>query len=309
MEIRSGDKPKIIVILGPTSSGKTSLSIKVAKKFNGEIVSADSRQVYKGMDVGTGKVTEEEAQGIAHHLIDIASPKRNFSAGKYKKAAEKAISDIIKRDKIPIVCGGTAFYIKILVDGIVLPKVKPDSKLRRELEKESPKYLFEYLKSIDPLRANEIEQNNPRRLIRAIEIVTKSGSPVPPIKKDSKFNSIKIGINKDPKELNNLIKKRLKSRLKQGMIEETQRLKDSGISWKRLDGFGLEYRWTSRYLRGKVSYQEMFDALLRDIIKFSKKQMIWFNYDKDIIWIKNYREAIPEIDSFLQKKERKSSLL
>lgn len=309
MEIRSGDKPKIIVILGPTSSGKTSLSIKVAKKFNGEIVSADSRQVYKGMDVGTGKVTEEEAQGIAHHLIDIASPKRNFSAGKYKKSAEKAISDIIKRDKLPIVCGGTAFYIKILVDGIVLPKVKPDSKLRRELEKESPKHLFEYLKSIDPLRANEIEQNNPRRLIRAIEIVTKSGSPVPPIKKDSKFNSIKIGINKDPKELNNLIKKRLKSRLKQGMIEETQRLKDSGISWKRLDGFGLEYRWTSRYLRGKVSYQEMFDALLRDIIKFSKKQMIWFNYDKDIIWIKNYREAIPEIDSFLQKKERKSSLL
>ncbi len=296
-----GIKRKIIVILGPTSSGKSSLAVKLAKKFCGEIISADSRQVYKGMDIGSGKITKDEMMGIPHYLLDIASPKRNFSVSRYQRMTEKAILDITKRGKVPILCGGTAFYLKVITEGIILPKTKPDWKLRKELEKKDVKELYQILKKLDPRRAGSIEKDNPRRLIRAIEIVTKSKKAVPVIKKESRFVSLKLGIETEQEKLNRAIKKRLIKRLEKGMIEETKRLKESGISWKRLDGFGLEYRWIARYLQKKIPYNQMVESLYKDIVKFSKKQMAWFKKDDEIEWIKRYREAVPLVKHFLQK--------
>ena len=296
-----GIKRKIIVILGPTSSGKSSLAVKLAKKFCGEIISADSRQVYKGMDIGSGKITKDEMMGIPHYLLDIASPKRNFSVSRYQKMTEKAILDITKRGKVPILCGGTAFYLKVITEGIILPKTKPDWKLRKELEKKDVKELYQILKKLDPRRAGSIEKDNPRRLIRAIEIVTKSKKAVPVIKKESRFVSLKLGIETEQEKLNRAIKKRLIKRLEKGMIEETKRLKESGISWKRLDSFGLEYRWIARYLQKKIPYNQMVESLYKDIVKFSKKQMAWFKKDDEIEWIKRYREAVPLVKHFLQK--------
>ena len=167
---------KLIVVLGPTASGKTDLSIKLAKKLGGEIVSADSRQIYKGMDIGTGKVTKKEMRGIPHHLLDVASPRARFSAAHYQKMALKAIGKTYKRGKIPFLVGGTGFYIQAVTEGLVLPEVKPDWKLRKKLEKKSNKELFLMLLKLDKKRAKAIDRDNPRRLIRAIEIAKKIGA-------------------------------------------------------------------------------------------------------------------------------------
>ena len=172
-------KQRLIVILGPTSSGKTGLSIKLAKKFNGEIVSADSRQVYKGMDIGSGKVTKKEMAKIPHYLLDVANPKTRFTVAQYQKLALKAVSNIQKRGKTPFLVGGTGFYIQAVADGIVIPEVKPDWRLRQKLALKPLPQLFKQLQKLDPVRAGNIDQNNPRRVIRALEIVLKSKQPTP----------------------------------------------------------------------------------------------------------------------------------
>jgi tRNA dimethylallyltransferase len=290
---------KLIVILGPTASGKTALSIKLAKKFNGEIVSADSRQVYKGMDIGTGKVTKEEMQGIPHYLLDVASPKRRFSVWQYQKLAISAINKILKRGEIPFLVGGSPFYIYSIVEGWILPRLKPDQKLRKILEKKSPTELFEILKKLDPERAKTIERENKRRLIRAIEIAKKLGK-VPPLKKQPQFDCLLIGIKKSKNELKKLIKKRLLKRFEKGMIEEVKNLKKEGVSWNRLEEFGLEYRWIAYYLQGKIDYKTMVKKLQKAIEKFAKRQMTWFKRDKRIKWIKTYQEAEKLIREFLQ---------
>ncbi len=175
---------KLIAIVGPNASGKTGLSIKLAKKFNGEIVSADSRQVYRGMDIGTGKVTQKETQGVPHYLLDVASPKSRFTVAQYQKMAKRAIDKIFKKSKIPFLVGGTGLYIQAVVDDIVIPKVKPDWKLRHKLEKEPAEDLFKKLEKLDPKRAKNIDRNNKRRLIRAIEICLKTKKPVLPLQKN-----------------------------------------------------------------------------------------------------------------------------
>ncbi len=303
MGIERVDKIMVVAVLGPTSSGKSSLAVKLAERFRGEIVSADSRQVYKGMDIGSGKVTDEEKRGIPHHLLDVASPKRSFSAGRYQRLAERAIYEIAARNKLPIICGGTAFYVKTILEGISLPQTKPDWKFRKLLERKGVEELYEILEKLDPIRAENIERKNPRRLVRAIEIATKRGV-VPPIKKNPKFISLKLGIKTDRDKLDRAIKKRIVQRLEKGMVEETRGLRESGISWKRLEGFGLEYKWTAKYLQGKVSHDEMIKSLHADTVKFSKKQMAWFKADEEIKWIKGYGEAVPLVRDFLQKKER-----
>ncbi len=292
---------KLIVILGPTSSGKTDLAIKLAKKFSGEIVSADSRQVYKGMNIGSGKITKKEMQGIPHYLLDIADPKKKFTVSQYQKLASIAIKKIRYRDKIPFLVGGSGFYIQSIIDGIIIPEVKPDWKLRKDLEKKSNKNLYAMLFKIDIARAKNIDKNNPRRLIRAIEIVLKTGAAVPALSRaeEQKLDVLEIGITKKPNELKKLINKRLLKRLKNGMIVEVKKLKASGLSFKRLEEFGLEYRFVAQYLQNKITYQEMVDNLKKEIEHFAKRQMTWFKRDSRIKWIKNYKEAEKLVKSFL----------
>ncbi|MBC7074275.1 tRNA (adenosine(37)-N6)-dimethylallyltransferase MiaA [Candidatus Parcubacteria bacterium] len=297
-----GNNKKIIVILGPNAAGKSALAIKLAKKFGGEIISADSRQVYKGMDIGTGKVTKKEMQGIPHYLLDVASPKRKFTVAQYVKLAKKAIEKIFKKGKIPIICGGTGFYITALVDGLKIPEVKPDWKLRKKLEKKSAKELFEMLKKLDKERAKTIEKENKRRLIRAIEIAKKL-KKVPKLKKEPlPYPVLFLGIKRDWNELKRKIKRRLSKRLKKGMIAEVKKLRESGVSFKRLKEFGLEYRWISYYLQGKVSKKEMIEKLEKEIFQFAKRQMRYFKkYMPQTIWIKNQKEAEKLVRNFLEK--------
>lgn len=304
-------KPKLIVILGPTSSGKTGLSIKLAKKFGGEVVSADSRQVYRGMNIGSGKVTKKEMAGVFHHLLDVANPKRRFSVAQYKKLAEKAISKIHKKNKIPFLVGGTGFYIQSVVDGIVIPQVKPDWKLRAKLEKLTVEQMFEKLKKLDPKRAKSIDRYNPRRLVRALEIVMTTGKAVPTItkNKNSELDILQIGITKSQDELKKLIRKRLLKRLENNaMINEVKKLRKT-LSWKRLEEFGLEYRFIARLLRyaqhcGQAqyleAYQEMIDSIQKESEHYVKRQMTWFKKDNRIIWIKNQKEAENLIEKFLK---------
>ena len=283
---------KLLVIVGPTASGKTDLSIKLAKRFNGEIISADSRQVYKGMDIGTGKVTKKEMAGIPHHLLDVARPQAKFDVVKYRKKALRAIKDIQKRKKLPILIGGTGFYIQAVVDGIVLPRVKPNWKLRKELEKKSNSELFQQLKKIDPNRAKSIDKDNPRRLIRAIEIALITKKPVPELKKSPIDSEVLVlGVKKNKKEIEKLIKKRLLKRLKIGMIAEVKKLHTSGLSWKRLEEFGLEYRYIAQFLQKKITRKEMIERIQKESEHYAKRQMTWWKKDKRIHWIKTPKEA------------------
>lgn len=292
---------KVAVIVGPTSSGKSDLAVCLAKKFNGEVVSADSRQVYKGMNIGTGKITKKEMRGIPHHLLDVVSPKTRFTVTQYVKKAEKAIEKIHKAGKLPIICGGAGFYIQALIDGISIPEVKPDWTLRKKLEKQTAKELFQQLKKLDSERAKNIDRHNKRRLIRAIEIVLKTGKAVPPMEKRAKYNVLMLGIKIDQARLNEKIENRLLKRLNQGMIEEVKRLSQSGLSWKRLEEFGLEYRHIARYLQNKMTYEEMAEKLQKEIERYAKRQMTWFKKDKRIVWIDNKKTAETLVKKFLNK--------
>ena len=277
--------PKLIVILGPTASGKTGLAIKLAKKFNGEIVSADSRQVYKGMNIGTAKPTKKEMQGIPHYLLDVASPKRKFTVAQYRKLALEVINKIFKKDKLPILCGGTGFYIRAVVDGVTIPGVKPDWALRSDLNKLSTEELFKTLKKLDPQRAKTIERKNPRRLIRAIEICLKIGK-VPSLKFNPlPYPVLMIGIKRPKKELKKRIKKRFFDWLKRGLILEVMKLRKMGISFKRIEDFGIHYRIIAQYLQNKIGDKEMIENSIKEIQNYAKRQMTWFQKDKRIHWI------------------------
>ena len=183
--MKPGKLPKIIVVLGPTATGKSDLAVEIAKKYNGEVISADSRQVYRGMDLGTGKITRVEMQGVHHFLLDVVNPKSVFNVEKYQKLADKSVRDISSRGKLPIICGGTGFYIQSIVDNISLPKVEPNPSLRKKLEKKNCGQLLKILAKLDSKTAAKIDQKNSRKIIRAIEIATALGS-VPILEKNPK---------------------------------------------------------------------------------------------------------------------------
>ena len=301
-------KIKIIIILGQTATGKSDLAARIAKKLGGEIISADSRQVYKGFDIGSGKITKKEMRGVFHYLLDVASPKRQFSAAKYKKLADNKIIKIYKTGKIPFIVGGSGFYIQTIVDGLVLPKVEPNNKLRKELEKKSAKKLFSMLKKLDKNRAKKIEKDNPRRLIRAIEIAKVLGK-TPKLKTNSEYEALQIGLKLPDKKLKNNIHKRLMSRIRRGMISEVKKLHAKNISWKRLESFGLEYRFIARYLQGKIKKKEMLDELETEIWHFAKRQMRWFKRDARIKWFNpnQVKKIEIEITNFLNNYELRNA--
>lgn len=298
---------KIIVIVGPTASGKSGLGIFLAKKYGGEIISADSRQVYKGMDIGTGKITKKEQELVKHYLLDVASPKRVFTVSDFKKLGEKAIKEILNKNKIPFIVGGAGFYVDALIKDSSLPEVPPNKKLRSKLEKILAENLYEKLKKLDSKRAKAIDKHNKRRLIRALEIIEATGKPVSKLKEFSKYEVLYIGINPPKSVLEKRIKLRLEKRLGQRMIREVKNLLAQGVSKKRLHDFGLEYRWIGEYLSGKINYTEMRDGLLRDIVKYSKRQITWFKKNKEIHWlapgkiegVKNMKKAEKIIKKFI----------
>lgn len=292
-------KRKLIVIVGPTASGKSGLAIVVAKRWGGEIISADSRQVYKGMDIGTGKVTKKEMEGIPHHLLDVESPRPTFTVSHYQRMARKAIEKIIGKNKLPILCGGTGLYVRSVVDGLVIPEVPPNFLLRKKLNKLPTSTLFKTLCSLDPIRAKQIDRQNPRRLVRAIEIVKHLGK-VPPLTFVPFDGEILIiGVSKTKKEQKNLIHARLIKRFRLGMIAEVQKLHTHGITWKRLESFGLEYRDIARYLQGKITKQELYTELEGNINRYAKRQMTWFKRDVRIHWVKSNKHAIQLVKRFL----------
>jgi len=338
-------KNKIIVILGPTSSGKTGLGVKLAYKFNGEIVSADSRQVYRGMDVGTGKDLKDyrlkipnskfqitnksqisnlksqryKTVNIPYHLIDVVSPKTRFSLAKYQKLAYKAIDNILARGKLPIIVGGTGLYLQAVVDGYQLSKAKPDKKLRERLEKLDASELFKELQELNAGFANRLQDSdrkNKRRLIRYIEICKDTECPSL-LRRNSyggrvghsvsgvDYDFLLIGLTWPREELQQRIYERLIERLgKEDMVGEVERLHKQGVSWKRLESFGLEYKYVSLYLQKKLAYDEIVGKLNIAIRQFAKRQMAWFRrWDRQgakIYWAKSRGEAEKLVRKFIK---------
>ncbi len=280
-------KPKILAIVGPTASGKSSLAVFLAQKLNGEVISADSRQVYKGLDIGTGKITKKEMLGVPHHMLDISNPKKVVSVVAWKELAEKAVEDILSRGKLPIICGGTGFYIQAIVDNIVYPDVLPNKLLREKLNKKTTEELVKLLKKLDPKRLKTVDQKNRVRLIRAIEIAEELGA-VPKVRKvKPKYEFIQIGLKTNDVELKEKIQKRLVSRMKKGMVQEAKNLHKNGLSWKRMRELGLEYRYLADYLENKINKKELEENIVNGNWQYAKRQMTWFKKDPRIVWMKS----------------------
>jgi len=269
-------KQKITVILGQTATGKSDLAVKIAKKVNGEVISADSRQVYKGLDIGTSKITKKEMKDIPHHLLDVANPKKKFTVVEYQKLTNSAIAEIVNKNKIPIICGGTGFYIDAITKGTIFPEVPPNPKLRKTLYSKLAIALFEYLKKLDPRRAKDIknknEQNNKIRLVRAIEIAKALGKVSNYKVQPCQYKFIKIGLYLPPDKLKKKIEKRVKKMFKEGLLKEIKSLKKSGVSEKRLKEFGFEYD------------SPTYEKVVKETIKYTKRQKTWFKRDKEIRW-------------------------
>lgn len=263
---------KVIVILGQTATGKSELAVQLAKKINGEIISADSRQVYKGLNIGTGKITKKEMRGVPHYLLDVANPKRKFTVVEYQKLAISAIADIASRGKAPIVCGGTGFYIDAITKGLVFPEVPPNLRLRKSISKLDGHQLLMMLEELDKKRAENIDPHNKVRLIRAIEIVRALGKVPKLAKIRPKYKFIKIGLYLPQEKLKRKIRNRVKQMFRKGLLNEIKKLKRSGVSNKRLKEFGFEY------------WKPTEEKVINETVKYAKRQMTWFKRDPEIKW-------------------------
>lgn len=296
-------KPLLIVIAGPTASGKSALAVRLAKKFNGEVVSADSRQVYRGLNIGTGKITRREMKGVPHHLLDVASPHRQFTVADFQRQAQAAIRAIIKRKKIPILAGGTGFWVDAVVYDLALPPVPPNRALRKRLERKRAQELLAILQQLDPQRSRTVEPRNPRRLIRAIEVAAALGH-IPKLKKRSPYRVLWIGIRPPAAELRTLIAQRLRKRLRAGMIAEAKQLHRSGLPWKRFYELGLEYRFLADYLRGRVSKAEMIRGLESSNRDLARRQMRWFKRNPSMRWIQTDPAAERAVHDFISGRNQ-----
>ena len=276
---------RVIAVVGATASGKTSYAIELAKKINGEIISADSRLVYKGMDIGTAKPTIDERQEIPHYMIDVVEPEYNYSVGLYVKEAKKHVTDIISRGKVPIVVGGTGLYFRVLLENYDLPDVKPDYELRKELSSYSYEELLEMLTKLDEKAANSVEKNDKKKLIRYIEIIKLAGKPLDLVRgvKEKEFNVEWVGLNFPREILYDRINKRVDLMIEQGLIDETKKLlqKHGRIS-NITDTIG--YREVLSYLDGELSLDEAKDKLKQNTRNYAKRQLTWFRKNEQINW-------------------------
>lgn len=277
---------KVIAIVGPTAVGKTALSVEIAHSLNGEVVSADSRQVYRGLDIGSGKVTKDEMRGVPHHLLDVADPQHPFTASDFVRLGTKALEGIYKRGNIPLVVGGTGFYIDALLGRSIVAPVPPNTALREELEALPLTTLQEKLKDCDEEKYHSIDLKNPRRVVRAIEIALyekEYGAPAP--KTSPHYDELWLGVTLPIPALREKIRARLIARLKEGMLDEAKGLAAGGLSFERMDELGLEYRYMARHLRGDISHEEMEQCIESESVKYARRQMTWFKRNKEITWL------------------------
>ncbi|MBL7141936.1 tRNA (adenosine(37)-N6)-dimethylallyltransferase MiaA [Patescibacteria group bacterium] len=295
------EKRKLIVICGPTASGKTSYSLRLAKKYNGEIISADSRTLYQQMDIGTAKPQNSD---IPHYMIDIIKPDQEFTLAQFKNQSLKIIKDIYQRNKLPFLVGGTGLYISALVDNLDIPKVPPDKKLRQKLEKmvikHGPNYLWKKLIKLDPDAASFVQKQNPRRIIRALEVCLKTKKPFSKLRKKGKplFDALQIGIKLPREKLYQRINQRADEMIKMGLVEETQDLiKKYAPSLPSLATIG--YQEVISYLQGQITLEQAIDLIKKNTRHYARRQITWFKKDKRIKWIKNYQQAKKLMEDFL----------
>ena len=296
--------PKVIVIAGPNASGKSSLAIELAKRYNGEILSADSRQVYKGFDLCSGKVTKEEMEIIPHHMINICNVGDDYSVSEYQKAVYELIPQIVSRGHIPLLVGGTGLYISSVVYGYQFEKELQDPEFRKELEEKSVEELQKMLprEALEYFNGNRSDLYNKRRLIRVLERL-RSGEKLEQ-RNQPIFNTLQLGVRWKKEILHQRIEERLRDRLDKGMVEEVRNYLNDGFPPDELYRLGLEYRYISRYVEGKyASFDEFYQDLLQAIKRFAKRQMIWFKRDKTIHWLDMENDGLAQasvlIDSFL----------
>lgn len=305
------EKIPVLVIAGPTASGKTALAVELAKKYNGEVVSADSMQIYKRMDIGTAKPDKAEMAGVVHHMIDIAEPEDGFSVADYVDMAHKVIADIVSRKKLPIVAGGTGLYINSLIDDADFSKAPSNDTIKDELyeifEKEGAEPLLEMLKKVDPVSFERIHPNNIKRVIRAIEFYRANKRPLSEQsdenqKKDSRYNPLMLMINPKREVLYERIEKRVDIMLERGLIDEVKRLSAEGLTKKNQSMQGIGYKEVLEYLNGFMTMSEMIRILKRNSRRYAKRQFTWFKRDPRMINIENdlLFEAAGEIDKWLK---------
>lgn len=276
-------KPKVIAIVGPTASGKTDYAINLAGKIGGEIVSADSRLVYKGFDIGTAKPAMEERKGIPHYMIDIVEPEVDYSAGLYADDAQKVINNILERGKIPVAAGGTGLYFRLLLENYDVPKVEPDYEMREELKEYPSEELYKRLQRIDRQRASEIDPNDKKKIIRAIEMAEHLEKPLSEYKKDPLYDVEWIGINCTRDILYERINRRVDLMIEKGLIDETRELLKKHGRIKNLV-CTIGYQEMIAYLDGALTLEEAKDKLKQNTRNYAKRQLTWFRKNKDIKW-------------------------
>lgn len=295
----SSSRPALPVILGPTASGKSALGIALARRFHGEIVSADSRQVYRGLDIGTAKVTPEEREIVPHHLLDVVDPRETYTVAQFQHDAIAAINAIVARGALPLLVGGSPHYIQAVVDHLDIPRIPPQPELRAELEARPLPDLLAQLEELDPQSAATIDRNNPRRVIRALEVCIVSGKPFSQQRgvADPLYRCLLLGIAWPRQTLYQRIDARVDERMQQGMVQEVRNLLDEGVSHERLEALGLEYRFISFWLRGGFpSEAEMVQRLKYAIHDFTRRQLAWFRHDQRIVWINGGPRMLEEAE-------------
>ena len=276
--------PKLIVVLGTTACGKSGLGVELARRFDGEIVSADSRQVYKGLDLGTGKVTEEEMEGVPHHMLDVVEPNQPYSVADFQAGAYAAIDDILARGKAPFLVGGTGLYVRAVTEGFTFTDARPDPALRAELEKKTTAELYALLREKTGVTLTGGEENNRHRLMRSVEKALSGRWESPPPR--PRYECLLLGVTYPRETVCRRIDDRLQARIDAGMIEEVAGLRARGATDAFLEGLGLEYRYILRYLTGQIpTLDGLKDELGRAIKRFAKRQMVWFKKDRDVLWL------------------------
>ena len=295
---------KLIVVLGPTASGKSALGIALAQRFHGEIVSADSRQVYRGLDIGTAKVTAEERALVPHHLLDVADVQEIYTVSQFQQQAIAAINDIAARGLQPFLVGGSPHYIQAVVDNLDIPAVPPQPALRAELEARPLAELLAQLEKLDTQSAAIIDRSNRRRVIRALEVCLTSGKPFSELRRVAAplYRSLLLGIQWSREELYRRIDRRVDERMQLGMVQEVRTLLDNGVSHERLEALGLEYRFISRWLRGEFPSEEaMAERLKFAIHDFTRRQLTWFRKDTRIVWIDGGNGAFERAEEWVRE--------